>query len=143
MNIKTQALQQGHFDCTEFEQTVGDISREIQCGLTQGALEGFNISERDPATMFNTMSDPPTLVTHIFGYMASLYLHLVTHGFQKLEVLDTTISGAMRMLQTQISIHLLPALVSPVVCYWVCCKARRRTFLPKHFLLSAIAGSIT
>lgn len=60
------------------------------------------------------MSDPPTLVIHIFAYMASLYLHLVTHGFQKLEALDATISGAKRMLQTQISIHLLPALVSPL-----------------------------
>jgi hypothetical protein len=96
---KTQALQQGRFDCTEFEQTVGDITREIQCGLTQEALGG---------------SDPSTLVTHIFAYMASLYLHLVIHGSQKLEVLDTTISGAMKMLQTQISIHLLPALVSPL-----------------------------
>ncbi|KAK9386971.1 hypothetical protein V1515DRAFT_92610 [Lipomyces mesembrius] len=32
---KAQALQQGHFDCTEFEQTVGDFRREIQYGLTQ------------------------------------------------------------------------------------------------------------
>jgi hypothetical protein len=120
---KTQALQQGNFDCTEFEQTVGDISREIQCGLTQEALEGFNISESDSATEFNTTSDPPTLVTHIFAYMASLYLHLVAHGFQKLEVLDTTISGAMRMLQTQISIHLLPALVSPL--YFIGSVARQ------------------
>jgi len=111
---KTQALQRGHFDGTEFEQTVADINREIQCGRTQGALEGCNISERDSATMFNTMSNPPALVTHIFADMASLYLHVVTHGFQKLDVLDTTISGAMRMLQTQISRQLLPALVSPL-----------------------------
>ena len=96
---KTQALQQGRFDSTEFEQNMGDITREIQCGLTQEALE---------------VSDPSKLVTHIFAYMASIYLHLVIHGFQELKVLDTTISGAMRMLQTQISIHLLPALVSPL-----------------------------
>ncbi len=111
---KNQALQQGRFDCTRFEQAVGDISREIHCGLTQGALEDFNISEHDSATAFNTMSDPATLVTRIFVYMASLYLHLVTHGFEKLEVLDTTISGAMTMLQTRTPIHLLPALVSPL-----------------------------
>ncbi|KAK9238080.1 fungal-specific transcription factor domain-containing protein [Lipomyces kononenkoae] len=109
---KTQALHRGHFASSEFEQTVGDISRDIQCGLTQEALEGFSILESDSATAFNTKSDPRTLVTRIFAYMASIYLHVVTHDFQKLEVLDTTISEAMRMLQTQVPTHLLPSLVS-------------------------------
>jgi C6 transcription factor Pro1 len=111
---KTKALHEGQFDCTEFEETVSNISREIQCGLAQEALEGFKISEWNFATTSNAMSDPPTPVTQIFAYMASLYLHLVTHGFQKMEVLDTTISEAMRSLRTHIPKHLLPALVSPI-----------------------------
>ena len=111
---KIQALQQRSFDCSNFEQTVSEISREVQCGLTQGALEGFSISECDSATMFNTKSDSPMLLTRIFAYMASLYLHVVTYGFQKLDVLDTTISGAVRMLRTRIPVHLLPALVLPL-----------------------------
>jgi hypothetical protein len=55
--------------------------------------------------------------------MASLYLHLVTHGFQNLEVLDTTISEAMRMLRSQIPAHILPALVCPL--YVIGCVARK------------------
>ena len=120
---KTQALYQGNFDCTEFEQAAGDISREIQCGLTQETLEDFNISESDSATMFNAVADSATFITHIFAYMASIYLHLVTYDFQKLELLDTTISGAMRVLQTQIPTHLLAALVCPL--YFIGCVARQ------------------
>jgi hypothetical protein len=91
-----QALRQGNFDCTEFAQSAGDIVREIQCGLIH---EG---------------ADPTTLVTRIFAYMSSLYLHLVIHGFQKLELCDRDISEAMKMLQTQIPTTLLPALVCPL-----------------------------
>lgn len=111
---KTPALQQGHFDYSKFEQTVNDISREIQSGLTQTALEGFNISDNGSAAIFNKMSDQTSLVTHIFTYMAIVYLHLVTLGFQELDAIDATISEAMEALQTQIPIHLLPALVCPL-----------------------------
>ncbi|KAK9366157.1 fungal-specific transcription factor domain-containing protein [Lipomyces kononenkoae] len=111
---KTQALQQGHFAYAEIEQTVADINREIQCALTQGSLEGFSFSERDSATILSWTSDPTTIVTYIFAYMASIYLHLVTHDYQKLQVLDTSISGAMRVLKTQVPTQLLPTLVSPL-----------------------------
>ena len=93
---------------------MADISRQIQCGLAQLALEAFNISDSDSAANSEPISDPPTLVTHIFAYMASLYLHLVIEGFQRLEVLDTTVSEAMTMLRTQIPTQILPALVSPL-----------------------------
>jgi len=112
---KILAMRQQHFDCAELLQTVADIRRQIQCGLTQLALETFNISEGDSAATFEPpILDPPTLVTHIFAYMASLYLHLVIEGFHNLEILDTTISEAMRMLRTQVPSRILPALVSPL-----------------------------
>ncbi|MCJ1384496.1 hypothetical protein MMC17_007613 [Xylographa soralifera] len=111
---KIQAMRQQHFDCTELKQTVAAISREIQCGLSQMSLEAFNIPKRDSVTMLEPILDLPTLVTHIFAYMASFYLHLVIEGFQKLEKLDTTISEVMRMLQTGIPTRILPALVSPL-----------------------------
>jgi hypothetical protein len=116
---KMQTLQQGQFDCAEFEQAAGDITREIQYGLTQGALEDFNISDCDPAATFcaassNTVSDPTLLITHSFAYVATIYLHLVTHGFQNLELQEAVISAAVRMFQTEISSQLLPALVAPL-----------------------------
>jgi hypothetical protein len=107
---KAEVLQQGHFDCSDFAQTVGDISREIQCGLNQTALEGFNISEVNSAAT----SDHTSLITRIFAYMAIVYLHIVTQGFQGLDAINTTISDAMEMLQTQMPIHLLSALVCPL-----------------------------
>jgi len=112
---KTQSLQQGHFDCTEFKRTVGNISEEIQRGLTEGSLERFGISEGASGTMAPTMPDT-ALITHCFAYMASIYLHLVVNGFENLELLDTTISEAIRILKTQVTTqpHLLPALVSPL-----------------------------
>ncbi|MCJ1328912.1 hypothetical protein MMC10_005589 [Thelotrema lepadinum] len=130
---KTQALQQAHFDCTELELIVSDISREIQSGLTQGALESFNVSELDSATAFYTTSDPSTLVTNVFAYMASVYLHLVTHGFQRLEELDATMFRAMRTLQSQVSIHLLPALVLPLYIIGSVAKQGDRQFFRNAF----------
>ncbi|CAM1509906.1 Fc.00g002410.m01.CDS01 [Cosmosporella sp. VM-42] len=105
---KTRALQQGDFGCTEFEQAVVEISRDVQRGLSQYA------SECDSVPWFNRRSDPPKLLTNIFRHMASVYLHLVTHGFQKLEALDDSISRVMKLLQTQTSTYLLPALVAPL-----------------------------
>jgi hypothetical protein len=46
--------------------------------------------------------------------MASIYLHVVTYGFQKLEMLDATVSGARKIFETQVSTHLLPAMVCPL-----------------------------
>ena len=106
--------QQQHFDCTGFKHTVGDLSRQIQCGLAQLALEAFKIYERDSNVRFEPVSDPPTLVTHVHAYMASVYLHLVTKGFQELDVLDTAMSEVMEMLRTAIPTEILPALVLPL-----------------------------
>lgn len=116
---KMQTLQQGLFDCAAFKQDVADITQDIQCGLTQGALEDFNISDSDPTATFcaassNAVSDPTLLITHSFAYMATIYLHLVAHGFQNLELQEATILSATRMLQTQISDQILPALIAPL-----------------------------
>lgn len=111
---KIQAIRQQRFECAELKQTVADISRQIQCGLAQLALEASNISDSDSAASSKPISDHPTLVTHIFAYMAYLYLHLVIEGFGRLEVLNTTISEAMAMLRSQVPTQILPALVSPL-----------------------------
>ncbi|KAK1141322.1 hypothetical protein N8T08_009229 [Aspergillus melleus] len=110
---KVQALQHGNAMCSEFEQMIDDIQREIQCSLAQGGLEGFSLSEGN-SKMFNAILDPCTLVTHVFACMASIYLHLVTRDFQALDLLGPTISEAMRILQTQIPPNVLPSLVAPL-----------------------------
>lgn len=107
---KIRASQQGQFDCREFEQTVTAINREIQCGLTQGALENFNISEGHAATILNSLNES-TLITHIFATMATVYLLLVVQGFQNLERVDAIISEATKVLQSKVPKHFLPALV--------------------------------
>jgi len=115
LQIDRIAALKGYFDCSGFEQTVGDISQVIQSGLAQTVLESFNISERDSAAaIFNKISDQHSLITHISAYMAIVYLQLVTRGLQELDAIDTTISEAMEILQTQIPTYLLPALVYPL-----------------------------
>lgn len=112
--LKIKAMRQEHFDCAELKQTVADIGRQIEYGLAQLALEAFNISERDSAVTFEPILDPSTLVTHVFAYAASIYLHLVIEGYHQLEILDTAISEAVSMLRTRISTQILPALVLPL-----------------------------
>lgn len=111
---KTQALRQGNFDCSEFVKTADDISGGSKVVFTQTALEGFNISKNGPTPTFNNLSGQTSLVTRIFTYMAILYLHLITQGFQELNSIAISISEAMDMFQTQIPIHLLAALVCPL-----------------------------
>ncbi|KFY94384.1 hypothetical protein V500_03283 [Pseudogymnoascus sp. VKM F-4518 (FW-2643)] len=99
---KLQALRQGHFNCEEFKRAIIDINIEIQSGLDASGSDSF------------ALCNPPTLITPVFASMASVYLHLITHGFQQLGMLDAVISRVMIMLQTEIPAHLLPALVAPL-----------------------------
>ena len=106
---KTQALQQGRFDCTEFEQTVGDITREIQCDLTQGVLEG---------------SDPSTLVTHFCLYGISM-LSLGRSWLSKAgSIRHNHFWSHENASNSDFNTSSISLGVS-AVCYWVCCKARR------------------
>jgi len=111
---KCHTLQLGTFNCAEFEQTVLTINSQIQYRLTQGSLEGFNISRCCSDIMMGTTPNNTALITQIFTYMASIYMHLVVNGFQDLELLDTTVSAAMTLLSTKTPVHLLPTLVSPL-----------------------------
>ncbi|KAL5352051.1 hypothetical protein ACLOAV_001994 [Pseudogymnoascus australis] len=99
---KLEALRQGHFNCEEFKRTIIDIDIEIQSGLDSSGPDSV------------ALCNPPTLITPVFTIMASVYLHLITHGFQQLGVLDIVISRAMIMLKTEIPTHILPALVAPL-----------------------------
>ncbi|KAH8589386.1 fungal-specific transcription factor domain-containing protein [Bisporella sp. PMI_857] len=119
----SQALHQGQFDCTRFKDTLEDIGREIQCGSAQDALDGFSISDSGIGPFQNAGFTSPALITHIFAYMATIYLHLIAHGFQKLDMIDSTVSEVMQLLQTRISVALLPALICPL--YMVACVARQ------------------
>ncbi|KFY26141.1 hypothetical protein V493_04253 [Pseudogymnoascus sp. VKM F-4281 (FW-2241)] len=99
---KLQALRQGHFNCEQFEGTISDISIELQ--------SGFDASEPNPVPLCN----PSTLITPVFASMALVYIHLITHGFQQLELLDAVIARVITTLQRETPMHLLPALVAPL-----------------------------
>ncbi|KFY03746.1 hypothetical protein O988_01257 [Pseudogymnoascus sp. VKM F-3808] len=99
---KVQALQQEHFNCGGFGQSVADINKELQCGLDASELD------------FAGKCNPAIRITRVFASMASVYLHLITNGFQQLDVLDSVISRVMIMLQTEIPSALLSPLVAPL-----------------------------
>jgi hypothetical protein len=117
---KTKALAQDQPMNIAFEETVSDISREIQGGLNQMALEGFCFAEDGPygnppaSTMRSTAVDERTIVTNVYTYMASIYLHLVTHGFQQMELINSNICAALSMIHAQVPTNLLPSLVCPL-----------------------------
>ncbi len=129
----TLGSQKRRSDCAKFDQAIDDIRQEIQSGLEKLSLEEFDVSKIGFATLSNATLDPVTLVTHIFAYMASIYLHLITHGFCNLEVLDTTISRAMRMLHTQIPTHLQPGIVAPLFVIGSVARAGDQQFFRNVF----------
>jgi C6 transcription factor Pro1 len=96
---RTRTLQEGNFDRTAFDLAANAIRDEMQ---------------RDPASKLSTTANSVTLITCVFAYMASIYLHIIKHGYQELRLIDTTISRATALLRTQIPTHLTPALVAPL-----------------------------
>lgn len=111
---RSEALQHEAFDCSHLEQTVDEIHRDIQSGLTQSSFQSYSISASNSATTFNATADPKTLVTQMFLHMAFIYLHILVQGFQNLILLDSTILEAMATLRSQTPIALLPSLVCPL-----------------------------
>lgn len=102
------SLQQCESDDRTFKQTVHDISRGIQRRLARGA------SELEFGPVPAEGSGQSTIVDRIFGYMASLYLHLVTVGFQGMEAVKSIYDQAISILRTQTPVHLLPGFVAPL-----------------------------
>lgn len=131
--IKTQAMQQEHFDCSELRQNVADIGSQIQDGIALLTSELPDISGIDSMSELPSTIDSSRLITHMFAYMASIYLHLVIEGFDNLETLSTTISEAMRMLQTRIPTHILPALVAPLYVIGSVARKGERAFFRDIF----------
>jgi hypothetical protein len=117
---KTNAMAQDQPMNISFEETVSDISREIQAGLNQMALEGLCFAEGGPSenpstsTMRPLAVDDRTIVTNVYTYMASIYLHLVTYGFQQMELISSNICAALGMIHAHVPTHLLPSLVCPL-----------------------------
>ena len=132
---KTIALQQGPFDCSSLEDIVEDISRQIESGFAEEALEELNNSESCSATTHNAALDSRQLVTRMFLYTASIYLRLLVQGFLNLEGLDITVQEAMTMLHTKIPTQLLPSIVCPL--FFIGCIAREED---KEFFRTAFTS---
>jgi hypothetical protein len=80
-----------------------------------------------------TTTDPIKLITRMFAYAASGYLHLVTHGFQNLDLVGKTISGAMKILQETISPDMMPAVVFPLFVFGCVARQEDKEFFEKTF----------
>ena len=119
----TQVLQQGQLGRTEFEKAACTIGGEIQYDLGKEPLESSNPSGLDKYSEISNLVDLPKLITRIYSYTAFIYLHLVIYGFQKTEILNSTISKVLKMLQDLVPTHLLTSLICPL--YIIGCAARQ------------------
>jgi hypothetical protein len=136
---QVQFTKQEPFDCTPFRRVVYDIDTEIQCELSQQGLEDNNLLEDDS----ETVTDLNTLVTPMFAYMASIYLHLVVHGFSGQKPLDRSMySKAMKMLRTKIPQHILPALVCPLFIIGSVAVTEDEQYFREIFSSTPLSGTI-
>ena len=121
---KTQAIQEVHFNEIDFNRNVNDISRDIQFCVAQECLGGLCLAARKTETPTFKAQDSTSLVTRLFTHMASIYLYLVAHGFQNLELLGITTSmSEVKLIQTGIPSHLLPSLIPPL--FFIGCVAKQ------------------
>lgn len=118
---RTQAFQLGQPGSPHLELVTNDIDFMIKSGLA-------HVSSESSSSISTTTEIPPTLVTRMYAHMAAVYLHLVTNGFQNLEILHTTIVSAMTILQTQISAQHLSKLITPLYFIGIVSRPEHQRF---------------
>ncbi|KIV96457.1 hypothetical protein PV10_00327 [Exophiala mesophila] len=104
-----QARLAGIFDTAQFAQEFSDIDTEMQCGLFKEA-SGFREVAGTPC---HAITDPISFVTYLFARAASIYLHLVKHGFDHLELVSPTVGSTLELIQSNTPSDLLPNLILP------------------------------
>ncbi|KAJ5226063.1 fungal-specific transcription factor domain-containing protein [Penicillium chermesinum] len=109
------------------ERKIQSQQRDIEGHMAQDQMEGLTFSA-ETYTSLDPML-PRSVVTRAYGYMALVYLHLVGHGFEDLDVVDSTFNEAIRLLQTNMTAQILPALVCPLfVIACVSCESHQQYF---------------
>ncbi|KAK9780183.1 putative Zn(2)-C6 fungal-type domain-containing protein [Seiridium cardinale] len=111
---KTESKRLGRLNSAHFDHTMAHIGKQIGSGLMLSDLADFELCEANLCGPHNTMLGWTTSITRMFAHMASVYLHLVTHGFHKLELLTSVTTDAIEMVRTRFPRNLLPAVVCPL-----------------------------
>jgi hypothetical protein len=121
---KTQALQHACLDTVDFEVRADGIRQELLRGLTEESLSSLGISHADHTTSTISVITPQMLITRVWALAASIYLHLVVHGFQlETQELNSIFTEAMMILRTEITPDLMIAIICPL--YIIGCVARK------------------
>lgn len=134
-----QLTEQGNLDCATLGPVVYDIDRELQCVLSQLAMEDSSLLEDES----ETVTDEPILVTRLFACMASVYLHLVVYGFSGQKMLaNSAYPKGMDILRTKIPRTALPALVCPLFIIGSISKMEDEQYFREIFSSAPIYGTI-
>ncbi|KAH8892883.1 hypothetical protein GQ53DRAFT_822391 [Thozetella sp. PMI_491] len=126
-------LEEGRLACAELHQGASSIALEIEGYLTQETFDTLDLSGYGDAGISSRAHSPTSLVTRIFAQMALVYLHLVVHDFQNLELCFAPISEAMKIFKTQIPRGLLSPLVLPLFIIGVVTTEKERSFFRDAF----------
>ncbi|SPO07043.1 related to C6 zink-finger protein PRO1A [Cephalotrichum gorgonifer] len=119
-----EARRTGHIDDATLDRALDEIREEVDYELSREALEDYSVTvATGMLDLRGDGADPVALVTRMFAYTALVYAHIVKHGFQKLDLLETTISGALWLLRNRVTPRLIPVLVCPL--YILGCTARQ------------------
>jgi hypothetical protein len=101
---------------------VNGTRRDIENVLAEMSKKAFTVHTVGETGFHRAAPTDVAIMTRVYTYMASVYLHLVVYGFHDLYVLNTTMSNALDVLKSQASRHLLTGLVAPL--YLIGCTAR-------------------
>lgn len=119
---RTQTNKQGHLDYNDLELAASNIGSEIEGDLSRTTIQNTGTTPNQTSDAFQ---DRYAFITRIFSYMAIVYLHLVMHGFQDMDVLETKISIVTTMLRLKAVKHVLPSLVPPLYVIGAACSTQR------------------
>lgn len=123
--LKAQETQDNVI-CSEFEQALHDIRNEILPFLAQPVPSNNQFSGFQPA-------DATTFLTHGFASMALVYLHLITYGFQHMELVPSSACASGIILHGQIPTNVGPSLICPLFIIGVASKEEDKEFFQTFF----------
>lgn len=121
--LKEKSSQGDPPDLEAFDEEVVRIKEELRVGFAQEEFEKLDTPNEGIAGYQPKVCIDTTLITHLFAKSASIYLHLITHGFQQIHPQEANVSDVLHFIHTQLPTYLLPASVLPL--YIIACAAKK------------------
>jgi hypothetical protein len=139
---KTQALQQGCLDATDFRDQADSIRQDLQSGLAEYSLAALELSSHPNFDGPKLLNPDINIITRIFTLTASIFIYLVIQGYQlETQEVRSLVGEAMMILRTKMPAHLMHVIICPLYIIGSVAKGEDEHFFRHVFSSTPILDS--